>query len=107
MQARSRARIHSLGRFCLAALLALAVGLAALLSASPALHERLHSDATPVHLCVVTIFSSGHCEAVAAPPVFAPPTAPPLLETLHVTFAPALPSAHFFALLEHAPPAFA
>ncbi len=107
MLARPNERIHSLGQFCLGALLALSVMVAALLSASPALHERLHSGAAPNHLCGVTLFVSGQCESVSAPPVFAAPEAAPLLATLPVPSVPSLSAPHFFALLEHAPPALA
>lgn len=107
MAALPNDRIYSLGRIYLGALLALAVVIAALLSASPALHERLHSDATATHLCVVTLFASGQCEAVSAPPVLVPPEVLPLLATLPVPPVPSLAAAHFFALLEHAPPALA
>lgn len=97
----------SLGRFHLSALLALAIVIAAMLSVSPALHERLHPDATTTHLCVATLFAAGHCEAVSAPPVCARPEALPLPGSLPVTPVPFLATAHFFALLEHAPPALA
>ncbi|MEO6970121.1 MAG: hypothetical protein ABI217_04430 [Chthoniobacterales bacterium] len=107
MAARPNDRTYSVGRICLGALLALAVLIAALLSAAPALHERLHSDAPATHLCVVTLFASGHCEAVSAPPVFVQPEARPLLAALPVPLVPSLAAAHFFALLEHAPPVFA
>lgn len=107
MPTRPNERIHSLGRKCLGALLALAIVLAALLSVSPALHERLHPDATATHLCVVTLFAAGQCELVSAPPVSIAPEAPALLAALPLPSLPALAPAHFFALLEHAPPVFA
>jgi hypothetical protein len=100
-------RFRSLGRFPLSVLLVLAVVVAAMLSVSPALHERLHPDATATHLCAVTLFASGHCESVSAPPVFTPPEALPLLAALPAPPVSSLVTAHFFALLEHAPPAFA
>jgi len=107
MATRPNDRIRLLGRFCLGVLLALTVALAALLSAAPALHEQLHSDAGATHLCVVTLFASGQCEAVSAPPIFTPPEVLPLLAALPVPPVPSLASAHFFALLEHAPPVLA
>ena len=100
-------RFCSLGRLNLSLLLVLTVVVAAMLSVSPALHERLHSDATATHLCVVTLFASGHCESVSAPPVFMPPVALPLLAALPAPPVSSLATAHFFALLEHAPPALA
>jgi hypothetical protein len=107
MEACPKERFCSLGHCSLAALLAFAVLVATLLSSSPALHERLHSDATATHLCVVTLFASGQCESVSAPPVFAPPETAPLLATVPVPPAQSLAPAHFFALLEHAPPVIA
>jgi len=97
-------RFSSLGRYLLSATLALALVAAALLSSSPALHERLHPDATTTHLCIVTLFASGHCESVSAPPVFAAPEPPPLLATLPVKPNEYPAPEHFFALIEHAPP---
>jgi hypothetical protein len=100
-------RFCSLGRGLLSVMLALAVAVAVVLGSSPELHERLHPDATASHFCVVTLFASGHCEAVSAPPVFAPPEPAPLLGKLSAAPARSLAPAHFFALLEHAPPALA
>jgi hypothetical protein len=107
MAACRNERLSSLGGYFLSAIIALAVVAAALLSSSPALHERLHSGAAATHLCVVTLFASGHCESVSASPVFAPPEPPPLLATLSVVPNQFPPPAHFFALLEHAPPVLA
>ena len=100
-------RFCSLGHLNLSLLLVLTVVVAAMLSVSPALHERLHSDAAATHVCVVTLFASGHCESVSAPSVFTPPVALPLLAALPALPVLSLATAHFFALLEHAPPAFA
>jgi hypothetical protein len=107
MPARHDQRFHSLGRFFLAALLALAVVAAALLSVSPRWHERLHPDTTTIHLCVVTLFASGHCESATTAPVFTPPDALPIFASRPLPAAPSLASAHFFSLLEHAPPSLA
>jgi hypothetical protein len=107
MPARHDERPHSLGRLCLSALLALALVAAALLSVSPGLHERLHHDTTTTHLCVVTLFASGHCESATTAPVSAAPDALPILATLPQPAAPSLSTAHFCSLLEHAPPALA
>ena len=107
MPARHDERSHSLGRICLSALLTLALVAAALLSASPGWHERLHPDTTSTHLCVVTLFASGHCESATTAPVFAPPDALPIFASLPLPAAPSLSTAHFFSLLEHAPPALA
>ena len=100
-------RSESLGGFFLAALLAVALLAAGLLSVSPALHEHLHRDTTATHLCVVTLFASGHCEAAGPLPVFLAPVALPLLAVLPLSAAPSFSSASFFSLLEHAPPSLA
>lgn len=107
MPARSDERYYSLGRLCLSALLAFALIAAALLSVSPGWHERLHPDGATTHHCVVTLFASGHCESAATVPVLAPPDAFPILATLPLPSAPLLFAAHFFSLLEHAPPSLA
>ncbi len=107
MPERPKERFHSLGQFGLGALLALAVVIAALLSASPALHERLHSGTPAAHLCAVTLFASGQCESISAAPVFVPPEPLPLHTPRLDLPVPLLATAHFFARLEHAPPAFA
>jgi hypothetical protein len=100
-------RFCSLGRGLLSVVLGLAIAVAIVLGSSPELHERLHPDATASHFCVVTLFASGHCEAASAPPVFAPPEPAPLLARFSAASAGSLAPAHFFALLEHAPPAAA
>jgi hypothetical protein len=107
MPAPAAERSFSLGRLFLAALLALTIVAAAVLSASPALHEQLHSDSGSPHLCLVTLVASGQCEAATAGPIYVAPDAFPLLATLSLPARTVLPRSHFFALLEHAPPAFA
>jgi hypothetical protein len=107
MFACHKERSKSLGRFFLAAPLVVTLLAAGLLSVSPALHEHLHPDTTTTHLCVVTLFASGQCEAVGSPPVFAPPDALPLLAVLPLPAPPSFSSARFFSLLEHAPPSLA
>jgi hypothetical protein len=105
MSLRREEHSCSLGRRSLGALLAFALVAAGLLSVSPALHEFFHPDISANHLCAVTLFASGHCEAAAAAPVSAAPNAPLLAKTLSLPEAPILSQAHFFSLLEHAPPA--
>ena len=75
------------------------------LSAAPALHEHLHSDAAhPQHQCAITIVESG-IDSGDAPRLIAAPGAAPLLATiptLHPVWVPApFLSASVF---EHAPP---
>jgi hypothetical protein len=107
MFACQKERSRSLGKFCLAAIILVALLAAGLLSASPELHEHLHRDAPATHLCVVTLFASGHCEAAGPLPVFAPPDALPLLAVLPLAAASCFSKARFFSLLEHAPPSLA
>jgi hypothetical protein len=107
MFAFQRERSESLGRFLLAALLAVALLAAGLLSVSPALHEHLHHDPAATHSCAATLFASGHCEAAGPLPIFAAPDALPLLAVLPLPAAPFFSCARFFSLLEHAPPALA
>jgi len=76
------------------------------LSAAPALHEHLHSDAAhSQHECAITIVESG-IETGDAPPAVAAPEAATFFSTaaaLHPVWVPALfQQAHVFA---HAPPA--
>jgi hypothetical protein len=107
MFACPKKRSGSLGKFFLGAFLAIALFVAGLLSASPALHEHLHSDASATHLCVVTLFASGHCEASSLPPVFTAPDPLPALGVLPLSAATSFSKARFFSLLEHAPPSLA
>ena len=107
MRAGSAEPFDSLGKICLGAFLALALILAALLSASPSLHEQLHADASAAaHLCVVTLFASGHCQSATPAPVCIAPA------TVSAFALPSLPAPLFsasrqFSILEHAPPPFA
>ena len=97
----------SLGGISLAALLSGVIVLASLLSMAPAWHEQLHPDAaTTTHLCAVTLFGGGHCEAHLDVPTTVTPDAPGLLATLILRDSPARVRPHFFARLEHAPPTF-
>ena len=107
MFACQKERSDSLGRFCLAAILAVSLLAAGLLSASPALHEHLHHDVNATHLCVVMLFASGHCEATGALPVSAAPSALSLFAVLPLPPAPCFSKGRFFSLLEHAPPSLA
>jgi hypothetical protein len=98
----------SLGLACFAALLAGSLMIAALLSAAPGVHERLHRGTAPSgDLCLVTLFASGQCESVTPAQISAPPNVLPVFATLPAPPSPSLSTAHFFSLLEHAPPSFA
>jgi len=99
---------RSLGGISLAALLAGVILLAVLISVAPGWHEQLHPDAgTTGHLCIVTLFAAGQCEAHVSVPTCVTPDQPELLATLIICEAPARAKPHLFARLEHAPPAFA
>jgi hypothetical protein len=107
MSARNDPRYFSLGRFFLSACLVFAILAAAALSVSPGLHERLHPDASSTHLCLVTLFASGQCESATAAPIAVAAAALPFIAILPLPALSFLPAAHFFSLLEHAPPALA
>ncbi|MGH7939032.1 MAG: hypothetical protein ACRD5Z_14810 [Bryobacteraceae bacterium] len=99
---------RSLGKFFLGNFLALILLVAALLSAAPQLHERLHRDAdTSSHQCIVTLIGSGHCQQTALPPVAAPLARLTLLVTRPASSASVLVVTPCSSILEHAPPVFA
>jgi len=102
-----RPSFRLLGRIFFCPLVLLALLAAALLSAAPAWHEQLHHGTANNHLCAVSFFTSGHCEAAAATCPNLIPGHTRLLATFIFPPALALPRAHFFARLEHAPPALA
>jgi len=105
MPLRSDNRFYSLGKIWLGVVVALSVVVAALLSASPALHEQVHPDsAAASHLCVVTLFGSGHCASATAAPVFVAPTALPTGPALLLPCFALLPVTRVSSVLEHAPP---
>jgi hypothetical protein len=107
MPVRSDGRF-SLGTILLGGFVALSIIIAALLSASPALHEQVHpgGDAAS-HLCAVTLVGSGHCYSAVPAPVFCPPAALPMGAAPLCPGAGNLFSPHVSSVLEHAPPVFA
>ena len=80
--------------------------LAFVLSAAPALHEHLHSDAAhPQHECAITIAESG-IESGDAPLTSARPESATLFATVPALNPIAVPSLFLSACaFEHAPPA--
>jgi hypothetical protein len=78
---------------------------AAVLSAAPQLHERIHQPDGATHQCAVTLLTAGNCEHTACDTIaLAPPPPRPASAPLHCHFQ--LVSAPLeFSLLEHAPPA--
>jgi hypothetical protein len=100
-------RSHNCGRAVITGLVSAAFFWALALSASPQLHQRVHSDANKGdHSCAVTLLVSGSYNHAGAPPLISAPR-------LQISFAetPVLSStwvqllilkAHIFA---HAPPA--
>lgn len=77
---------------------------AAVLSATPQLHERIHQPDGATHQCAVTLLTAGSCEHTPSATVtLAPPPPRPATAPFHCHFE--LVSAHLeFSLLEHAPP---
>ncbi len=78
---------------------------AAVLSAAPQLHERLHQPDGATHQCAVTLLSTGNCDHTPSDTVtLAPPPPRPASAPFYRHFQ--LVSARLeFSLLEHAPPA--
>src|SRR5437763_16028364 len=105
MSTAARSKID--GRAVVAALLSAGFLCALALSASPQLHQRVHSDANRVeHTCAVTMIASGSYDHAAhAPPVSAP------VEAVQFSKIPALSpcwvQSPFLGarIFEHAPPA--
>jgi hypothetical protein len=105
MPAQGDDRFYSLSKICLGTLLALSLVAAALLSASPALHEQLHPHtAATSHLCVVTLLASGQCQSATGSPVFAAPAALPTCAALPLPSFSLLSATRVTSILEHAPP---
>jgi hypothetical protein len=78
---------------------------AAVLSAAPQLHERIHQPDGTAHQCAVTLLTTGNCEHTPCDTIaLAPP--PPRPESAPFHRHCQLVSARLeFSLLEHAPPA--
>ena len=76
------------------------------LSATPQLHEQLHSPTgSPSHECAVTLLASGNCQHTPVATISVAPLAPPRA-VAHFFQSFSLCTAHLeFSLLEHAPPA--
>jgi len=110
-QARSAmstfARSNSCGRVLVAAFVSVGFLWALALSASPQLHQRVHSDANRVeHNCAVTMITSGNYDHAAHPPLVSAP-----IPAVQFSKIPALTSqwveSPFLGacIFEHAPPA--
>lgn len=82
---------------------------ASALTASPHLHERIHSDANqPHHECAITLIAAGNYDHAIAAPVFEPPT--PLVQFSKLPTLNSIWVASLFLsarIFEHAPPAIA
>ena len=78
---------------------------AAVLSAAPQLHERIHQPDGTTHQCAVTLLTAGNCDHTPCDAIaLAPPPPRPASAPFHRYFQ--LVSARLeFSLLEHAPPA--
>ena len=78
---------------------------AAMLSAAPQLHERIHQPDGDTHQCAVTLLTAGNCEHTPCVEVaVAPPPPEPASAPFQRHFKLAGPRLEF-SLLEHAPPA--
>jgi len=78
---------------------------AAVLSAAPQLHERIHQPDGATHQCAVTLLTAGNCQHTPCDTIaLAPPPPRSASAPFHRHFQ--LVSARLeFSLLEHAPPA--
>src|SRR5260370_33316053 len=80
------ARSNNCGRALVAAFVSAAFLWALALSASPQLHQRVHSDANRVeHNCAATMIASGNYDHAAHPPLVSAP-----LPRIHFSKLPAL-----------------
>jgi hypothetical protein len=78
---------------------------AAVLSAAPQLHERIHQPTGATHECAVTLLTSGNCTDAPADSIsLAPPLPRPASRFFQSGFQLVSPRLEF-SLLEHAPPA--
>jgi hypothetical protein len=100
------ARSNNCGRALVTALVSAAFLWTLALSASPQLHQRIHSDANRVeHNCAATMIASGNYDHAAHPPLASAP-----LPAIHFSKIPALTpqwvESPFLGacIFEHAPP---
>src|SRR5438552_13742220 len=104
---RTFARTNSCARALVAALVSVAILWTLALSASPQLHQRVHTDASRVeHNCAATMIASGSYNHAAHPPLVSAPVL-----AIHFSKNPAL-TPHWVEspflgarIFEHAPPA--
>jgi hypothetical protein len=103
----SSGRSQTCARVLVAAVLFAAFSWTLLVSVSPQLHGRIHSDANRAdHVCGITLVASGSYEHGAQPPVISPPQFDVRFaasaELTSTWVKPLFLNAHIFA---HAPPA--
>jgi hypothetical protein len=92
-------------RRILSALLVVAFGLAAGLSAAPQLHSLLHKIGDrSTHECAATLMSSGSVEHSACEPISVEPKPAPSVPAYRPQLLPRVLASFYFARLEHAPP---
>ena len=73
------------------------------LSDAPQLHERIHNDYGPQHVCAVTMVSSGNCEHVFVSASVKPHSPPPVFAFNSLYRSSAIVPLGL-SLLEHGPP---
>jgi hypothetical protein len=70
----TESRLRSVTQPIVASVVAILLLFCSVLASSPSLHRSLHSDANnPGHNCVITQFTKGHVDWVAAPAIQADP----------------------------------
>jgi hypothetical protein len=102
----SSARSHRYAHVLVAAVVFAAFSWTLLVSVSPQLHSRIHSDANRAdHICAIMLIASGNYEHSAQPPIITPPRFDVAIaasaEPKSTWVKPVFLNAHIFA---HAPP---
>jgi hypothetical protein len=104
---RTFARSRNHGRACITVCISAAFLWALALSASPQLHQRVHTDANRIeHNCVATMITSGSYDHAAHPPLVAAPIPAHQFSKIPALIPRWVQSPFLGAcIFEHAPPA--